>query len=201
MCGCSGNCGWKLCSSRSTKKALGSSPEGETLCLRVSLPGAKFCQWCKCDVLTCMRPRRKRTCGLNRWCRSCGDATANKISTTTWISSSGKVMQLPSRTTIQCKLVLRMMWVLRLVWPADLTTCLEVTSHFQPAQGSVVDSFSMVCVFLAQTIKWPPAVLHFLHLIRNAHWPRGDAHAMSQMMSEVYVCVIRWCHAKEWFRA
>ena len=199
LCQCSGNCGWKLCGARSTQKAMGRMPAGETICMRVSLPGAKFCLWCKCDVLICVRPRRRCVKGgLNRWCKSCRNTWASQLSTTTWISSSGEAMKLSPRSSIQCKLVLRMMWVLRLVWPADLTTCLQVSSHFQPTQGGVVDSFSMVCVFLAQTIKWPPAVLHFLGLIRDARWPREDARVMSQTMLDIYVCVIRWCDGKDW---
>ena len=197
-CQCSGNCGWKVCSSRQNRKVRKCLLEGESICRNLPIRGCKYCMWCKCECEQCVSPRNKRE-GGGRWCKGCGPPILQQMSTKVWVkSSSGTVMPLNPRSSIQLKLVLRLMWCLRTLLPSDLAACLQVVAFYKPRQGTPVSVHCVVATFVAQTIKWPPAVHYFLYSLQRADWPDGDAHAMAETMMEIYLCVIKWCDGKVW---
>ena len=115
------------------------------------------------------------------------------------MKSSGALTTFNKSMKSQSKVMVRMLWVLRLLWPTDLQECLRVIQFFEPVLGVVVDPLCIVTTFLAQTIKWPPAVAYFLSLLQAANLrSHGIEQERSDLMFNIYMEVIKWSDGKVW---
>lgn len=193
LCQCSGNCGWKVCNNRQYRRIK----HQIRVCVSTCAPGYKFCIWCKCCNPKCGGPRSKTEKCQYRWCKKC--APQHKMTAKQWVKSDGTLIGFKPGLPVPCKVMLRMLWVLRLLWPTDLQVCLQVIAFFEPKLGEPVGHICIVITFLAQTIKWPPAVAHFLRLVQCADLKSIDSDVdVCSRVFTIYVDVIAWCDGKVW---
>ena len=151
-CQCAGACGSRACVIRRNAWVRQKSKVG---CPNATQLGHSYCSLCECTVHECTKPNYR-----GRWCKlhkeDYDDDGDTKSFSTPFV---GKVA-FPDTWPVELRLVAKFNYVLPLMIPMDFTVLIEWT----PDQLS--PSF-LVAVFLAQSLKWPPAVRVFYEAVRK----------------------------------
>lgn len=151
-CQCAGACGSRACDIRRNAWVRQKLKVG---CPNATQLGRSYCSLCECTVHECTKP-----CYRGRWCKlhskHYDDDGDTKSFSTPFV---GKVA-FPDTWPVELRLVAKFNYVLPLMIPMDFTVLIEWT----PDQLS--PSF-LVAAFLAQSLKWPPAVRVFYEAVRK----------------------------------
>ena len=180
-CPCSGQCGSKTCTARRNQNFRRGLEEP---CRNPPQHGRSYCLRCECEVHDCAKPRYR-----GRWCKphtpQFRDDGDYKHYSNPYLAKAA----FPEEWPPQLRLVAKFNYILPLMVPTDFTLLLEwIPEHM---------SYSFaVALFLAQSLKWPPAVRVFYDIVRRLVEPAtagetsgstgsGDA-AMARAMAMAY---------------
>ena len=151
-CQCAGACGSRACVIRRNAWVRQKLKVG---CPNATQLGSSYCSLCECTVHECTKPNYR-----GRWCKlhskHYDDDGDTKSFSTPFV---GKVA-FPDTWPVELRLVAKFNYVLPLMIPMDFTVLIEWT----PDQLS---PYFLVAVFLAQSLKWPPAVRVFYEAVRK----------------------------------
>lgn len=91
------------------------------------------------------------------------------------------------------KILARWAFALRFLVPDDLVALLEFDRLNGGVQaGERINTIWLTAMFLAQSLKWPPAVRHFLALLLK------DRPASAKDILRCYIGAIRFSHGRSW---
>ena len=156
-CQCSGACGSKACGTRRNSLVR---QKLEVPCPnKATKLGCSYCSLCQCMANECMKPRYR-----GRWCKTHSKQYDDDGDTKSFSTPFVGKVAFPDTWPVELRLVAKFNYVLPLMIPMDFTVLIEWT----PDQLS--PSF-LVAAFLAQSLKWPPAVSVFYEAVRKVVEP------------------------------
>ena len=155
-CQCSGQCGSKACDGR---RNLNQRAKSDDTCPIAPQLGCIYCHQCKCEVHQCAKPRYR-----GRWCKIHKLHFDDDGNHKCFSSPYAAKVSFPDGWLVELRLVAKYNYIIPSMIPADFTVLLgwipEQLSH----------SF-LVAAFLAQSLKWPPAVRVFYDAVRKVVEP------------------------------
>ena len=155
-CQCSGQCGSKACDGR---RNVNQRTKSDDKCPIASQLGCIYCHQCKCEVHQCAKPRYR-----GRWCKIHKLHFDDDGNHKCFSSPYAAKVSFPDGWLVELRLVAKYNYIIPSMIPADFTVLLgwipEQLSH----------SF-LVAAFLAQSLKWPPAVRVFYDAVRKVVEP------------------------------
>ena len=155
-CQCSGQCGSKACDGR---RNLNQRAKSDDTCPIAPQLGCIYCHQCKCEVHQCAKPRYR-----GRWCKIHKNQFDDDGNHKCFSSPYAAKVSFPDGWLVELRLVAKYNYIIPSMTPADFTVLLgwipEQLSH----------SF-LVAAFLAQSLKWPPAVRVFYDAVRKVVEP------------------------------
>ena len=102
-----------------------------------------------------------------------------------------RVQRMPSQWPSELRLVSKLGFALPLCTPTDFVVCASIGP---PCDGGGAVSPLWVCIlFLAQTIKWPPAVQRWYRVCQE-----GPATKRASDFVTHYVAVVKWASGRDW---
>ena len=156
-CQCSGACGSKACGTRRNSLVR---QKLEVPCPnKATKLGCSYCSLCQCMVHECTKP-----CYRGRWCKTHSKQYDDDGDTKSFSTPFVGKVAFPDTWPVELRLVAKLNYVLPSMIPMDFTVLIEWT----PDQLS--PSF-LVAAFLAQSLKWPPAVRVFYEAVRKVVEP------------------------------
>ena len=151
-CQCAGACGSRACVIRRNAWVRQKLRVG---CPNATQLGHSYCSLCECTVHECTKPNYR-----GRWCKLHSEHYDDDGDTKSFSTPFVGKVAFPDTWPVELRLVAKFNYVLPLMIPMDFTVLIEWT----PDQLS--PSF-LVAVFLAQSLKWPPAVRVFYEAVRK----------------------------------
>ena len=192
LCQCIGICGSRVCA---RVKNQNRRREATRVCSRRPLAGQAFCAQCRCETVSCKAARRGHE-GFGRFCSSCVRRNPLLASPGPGAYANGYgIWNYPKHWSLELKLVASWAWALNSLMPEDAVICWKVVQAFlHEPPGELLDHGKLAAAFLAHTIKWPAAVVHFGGLLCEL----SGTELTAARLVDAYLHTVRWCDGQKW---